>query len=68
MKDSHPLKSKDCCRLFYQRSLSIGEDQIEEDDELQAAKVVIDALQHQLVDIHHITISPDHSLFWPVIK
>lgn len=41
----------------------MGEDQIEEDDELQAAKVVLDALQHQLVDVHHTTISPDHSLF-----
>jgi len=54
------------CKLYYQRSLSIHDCETTSDDdqaELQASKVVLDALEHQLINVHEDDITSEYQAF-----
>jgi hypothetical protein len=55
----------DHCRLYFQKSLSIGNviSQNEHDEEYQACEVVLEALHHQLINIHEESISHEYKEF-----
>lgn len=54
------------CKLFYQRSLSIHDSETTSDEdqaELQASKVVLDALEHHLINVHEDAITSEYQSF-----
>ncbi len=53
------------CKFYFQRSLSIGNDlsKTEKDEEYRACEVVLEALEHQIINSHAETLSEEYKEF-----
>jgi len=59
----HLEKFSGHCQAYYQRSLTNAEDSNSSDREFLACQIILDALEHQLINVHEEEISHEHKMF-----